>query len=427
MLNFLHPLLVVFVSRGIKSPNLPTLTVLGGSNTCGHGRSVPTKKLFRNVLFGKFMQLHKTARQPIHTSARLQNSCTPSMGPQYAASCFRYFVPNTTTMATVEFTPNLLFQSIDGLRDLSLVVQRLLELQIVTLLINLVPPGKGYREIGLAVTGIGRKYRVPVITLEWSRSTQQMWLQDKRHLNEMGHQFVANATFDHIVNSLWAPSLSNVSTVDMVAPGIGLPSCIFGNDLENIKLPLSQGFALKNDGARVDAPKTGLLATQPNASLRLCLNHSLMHAPLGNTSTDHRGRKPLKVQASPRGDLVAALSMERSGWLPMSNVSFVCDVRYCSCPPQRLGPGNEFMTTALYIGKMKERATHAYIHRIFINMTKEGRGNEACGCVMIMENTKLPNSESPRAKILGIVLSGSKGAAFANRFHMGINPSLITG
>ena len=38
---------------------------------------------------------------------RLQPSCVPAMGPDYRASCLAYFAPNTTTFATLEFTPNM--------------------------------------------------------------------------------------------------------------------------------------------------------------------------------------------------------------------------------------------------------------------------------------------------------------------------------
>ena len=174
-------------------------------------------------------------------------------------------------------------------------------------------------------------------------------------------------------------------------------------------LPGSHGFALtwSNGANSKNKDKPGLVATTPNALLRLCLRG--MPASFG-----------------------VSLALERSDTLPMSNVSLGCEPG-CSCPLELLGNGD---WTLFYRGKGTRRATENYMHRILGSRRgvandggagNGGGGGGGCDCVLTMRNTERQGDRFARAKINGLVAGGTRLIGWANRFHMGLNPNVLSG
>ena len=149
--------------------------------------------------------------------------------------------------------------------------------------------------------------------------------------------------------------------------------------------------------------KPGLMATEPNALLRLCV----------------RGLPP---------SFGLSLALERSDVLPMSNVSLGCE-EGCTCPLELLSNGD---WTLRYKGRGTRRASESYMHRVF--GARNGRAydgrtdpNHGCDCVLTLRNTAVAGDPLARAKINGLVAGGSGAIGWANRFHMNLNPHVLSG
>ena len=72
------------------------------------------------------------------------------------------------------------------------------------------------------------------------------------------------------------------------------------------------------------------------------------------------------------------------------------------------------------------------MHRVFgarHGITNDGGGLLAhnCDCVITMRNTPLAGDVNARAKINGLVAGGSGAIGWANRFHMNLNPTVLSG
>lgn len=379
------------------------------------------------------------------------------MGPEYPSSCLDYFAPNTTKFATVEFTPNMgaIGPELDrSAMYLESMLIRLQQRRVHVVVIDLVPRPPGcqvcvetFEAAHARVERAARRTHTPLVTVHYNEST---WSDDWKHLNAKGHWLVAEqvmAAFKRSSaevessGSFWSllkartrghrwhtlggsggggqrssggggqrssadgtlVSSGDVSSAD--GDELGIPQCVFGSDLTRLTLPGSRGFELLQSGKHRDKP--GLLATAPDAALRLCL----------------RGL-PQSFGLS--------IAFERSDVLPMSNVSLACE-QGCLCPQERLSNGD---WTLLFSGMGNRRATESYMHRVFGSHrplsgaalagggTGTGRG---CDCVVTLTNTQDPRDTRVRVKVNGLVAGASSRISWANRFHMGLNPNVITG
>ena len=110
----------------------------------------------------------------------------------------------------------------------------------------------------------------------------------------------------------------------------------------------------------------------------------------------------------------------------MSNVSLACE-RGCLCPLEKLSNGD---WTLRYRGKGSRRATENYMHRV-LGSRRRGPSAAAspagCDCVLRLENTQDPADTNARAKLNGLVAGSSTMIGWANRFHMGLNPHVLSG
>ena len=429
-----------------------TYTALGASNTCGHGlkaRELPFQALL-------YLELRKR-----HSVRGFQPSCIAAMGPEYPSSCLDYFAPNTTRFATLEFTPNMGEELERQVSYFESMIARLQRRQGHVAIIDLVPrpPGcrtciESFEASHAQVERLARRTRAPLVTLRYNEST---WSDDLKHLNREGHRWVAARVmevFDAAVedersgeadDDLPTTALPHLlprrrnrrrpfgidqsssdsagaaqSTASSTAADI--PKCIFGADLKTLVLPGSRGFSLLDTGRFRDKP--GLLGTRPGALLRLCL----------------RGL-PLSFGVS--------VAFERSDVLPMSNVSLGCEPG-CVCPLELLSNGD---WTLHFQGKGNRRATESYMHRVFGARRRVGvsqalpspptravigrataghaagldSGVSACDCVLTLRNTQLATDARARFKINGLVAGASNRISWANRFHMGLNPNVLSG
>ena len=404
-----------------------TYTALGGSNTCGHGLRLQYNA-FQTLIFEG---LKKRGRGEF----TLQPSCVPAMGPDYPASCLDYFAPNTTAFATLEFTPNM-GETRELNRNeahLTHMAHSLLRRGVKVVLVSLVPrPPTCERCIAMFEAGhdrvarIASQTRIPIVTVVYDA---KLWSDDLKHLNEEGHRLVANRVLDHFLmddsekggnnnggggeKRARRKSLRNAAASDAAAaPSLpplnddgdsnSLPTCVFGPDLPSMMLPGSRGFNLTYVvGKHRDKP--GLLTTTADSLLRLCVKG--LPASFG-----------------------LSLALERSDFMPMSNVSLGCEAP-CHCPLELLSNGD---WTLRYNGKGRRRATESYMHRVFgarHGIANDGGGLPAhnCDCVITMRNTPLAGDVNARAKINGLVAGGSGAIGWANRFHMNLNPTVLSG
>ena len=111
-----------------------------------------------------------------------------------------------------------------------------------------------------------------------------------------------------------------------------------------------------------------------------------------------------------------------------SNVSLGCEPG-CTCPLELLSNGD---WTLRFQGKGRRRATESYMHRVFggrLGTANDGRGEPAhgCDCVLTLRNTRDATDRNARAKINGMVAGGSGAIGWANRFHMNLNPNVLSG
>ena len=412
-------------------PGLPpaaqTYTALGGSNTCGHGLKHGAKSAFQQLVHHGLAE-----RSPLQPSpVALQPSCVPAMGPDYPASCLAYFSPNTTRWATLEFTPNM-----DEGRELSRnelvlthIATRLRARGVAVVFVSLVPRPptcasciRMFEEAHAAVGRVAKHTRLPLVTMLYEPET---WSDDLKHLNEAGHKKVAEAVLNHFAQ---APATPLDNEALSIADGSTEPECVFGADLAPLMLPGSRGFSLtwqarftplfaavssspcltfpfsadaSQAGKHRDKP--GLIATEPDALLRLCV----------------RGLPP---------SFGISLALERSDVLPMSNVTLGCEAG-CTCPLELLSNGD---WTLRYRGKGTRRASESYMHRVFgarHGAPHDGRADadHGCDCVLTMRNTPVAGKKLVRAKINGLVAGGSGAIGWANRFHMNLNPNVLSG
>ena len=192
---------------------------------------------------------------------------------------------------------------------------------------------------------------------------------------------------------------SSSPDVDASAP---LPICVFGADLARMMLPGSRGFGVTwQVGMHKDKP--GLVTTTPDSLLRLC------------------------VRGLP-SQFGMSLALERSDVLPMSNVSLGCEAP-CSCPLELCANGD---WTLRFQGKNRRRATESYMHRVFGSrhgVAHDGTSDpeHGCDCVLTLRNTRDPNDPRARAKINGLVAGYGGAIGWANRFHMNLNPTVLSG
>ena len=119
-----------------------------------------------------------------------------------------------------------------------------------------------------------------------------------------------------------------------------------------------------------------------------------------------------------------SLALERSDVLPMSNVSLACEAG-CSCPLELLSNGD---LTLRFYGQGKRRATESYMHRVFgVRRGVPYDGPGGCDCVLALRNTQKRGASRARAKLNGIVSGSSGRISWANRFHMSLNPNVLSG
>ena len=379
--------------RTATAADAEVYTALGGSNTCGHGLS-RTGIAFQHRIIKALRAAH-----PGRTVA-LQPSCIPAMGPDYPASCLAYFAPNTTEYATLEFTPNLgegqtLERNVVYLEQMA---RTLLAHRVRAVLVSLVPQPPKCRACSEAflaahekVIHLSQRIGVPLVTnIYGTNRSGSEWSDDLKHLNERGHQLVAEAVLDAFLGRrtgeagmrlTWRRQRDSTPPVDDTPRdgGLGerLPSCVFGADLQPLMLPGSRGFALHWSGKQRDKP--GLLATTSGALLRLCLRN--LPSAFG-----------------------VSMALERSDILPMSNLSLGCEFP-CSCPLELLSNGD---WTLRYRGKGGRRATENYMHRVFGSRRGQagdgaGHGPAGCDCVITVRNTNRTGDTNTRTKLNGIV------------------------
>ena len=382
----------------------PMYTALGGSNTCGHG--------LKNSKSDAFQQLILRGLVKRQVAFRLQPSCIPAMGPDYSASCLNYFVPNTTRYATLEFTPNLGegHELERNALHLEQMARALMARGVYSVLISLVPHppacescAHGFLLGHNKALQVARRTGLPLVTNKYSAEPGH-WSTDFKHLNELGHRIIADAVlaaFDGTANTreeVGGGDRNDGHPYTVHADDVQLPACVFGADLEPLMLPGSRGFALTWQAGRY-RDKPGLLTTQPNSLLRMCLR-----------------KLPPAFGVS--------LALDRSDVLPMSNLTLGCE-KPCVCPLELLSNGD---WTLRYKGKGGRRATESYMHRIF-GSRRTGMGKEAssCDCVLNVRNTARIDDPNARAKINGLVAGGSDMIGWANRFHMGLNPNVLSG
>ena len=446
-------------SRIDSGRNGMTYTALGASNTCGHGlkaRELPFQALL-------YLELRKR-----HSVRGFQPSCIAAMGPEYPSSCLDYFAPNTTRFATLEFTPNMGEELERQVSYLESMIARLQRRQVHVAIIDLVPRPPGCRSCiesfeasHAQVEQLARRTRAPLVTLRYNEST---WSDDLKHLNSEGHRWVAARVMEvfdaaveaersgeaggglpttallHLLprrrNRRRPIGIDEIDEIDesSASDGAGagtaarqstasstaadIPKCIFGADLKTLMLPGSRGFGLLDTGRFRDKP--GLLSTTPGALLRLCL----------------RGL-PMSFGVS--------LAFERSDALPMSNVSLGCEPG-CVCPLELLSNGD---WTLHFQGKGNRRATESYMHRVFGARRRVGvsqalpspptraaigratasldSGVSSCDCVLTLRNTQVATDARARVKVNGLVAGASNRISWANRFHMGLNPNVLSG
>lgn len=401
-----------------------TYTALGGSNTCGHGLRAANRDAFQTLVSSG---LAEAGTRPV----TLQPSCIPAMGPDYPASCIEYFAPNTTAFATLEFTPNMgegreLMRNTVHLEQMARGLMRRGSRVVIVSLVPRPPDcSKCIREFEAAharVQLVARRARLPLISMFYNTST---WSADLKHLNAAGHQQVAAA----VLKAFASPASRGGRDSDAGGPSErgtgadsstdghddntdgnehggahsgGLPTCVFGQDLVPLMLPGSRGFGLTWQVGR-HRDKPGLLATEPGSVLRLCL----------------RGLPP---------SFGVSLALERSDVLPMGNVTLGCESP-CSCPLELLSNGD---WTLRYSGHGTRRATESYMHRVFgarrgVAHDLQGGGSDSCDCVLMVRHEQHAGNSHARIKLNGLVAGGSGRIGWANRFHMGLNPHVLSG
>ena len=311
--------------RAVPSLGGSTYTAIGASNTCGHG-------LLRGDV--PFQSLVYTSLRQQGAVVGFQPSCVAAMGPDYPASCLTYFAPNTTTYATIEFTPNMgsgdeIERSAAHLEYMA-TQMRLRPSRVV--LISLVPRpptcAECIRNFALshaAVERVASRTRLPLVTMHYNEST---WSDDLKHLNGEGHRQVTRRVLDAFREQRRAEGSRAVARrgargeADPYArSGELLPRCVFGADLQSMVLPGSRGFSLMDSGRHRDKP--GLLTSEPGSMLRLCL------------------------RGLPR-TFGVSLALERSDILPTSNVSLSCETG-CTCPLELLSNGD---LTLRFVGQV---------------------------------------------------------------------------
>ena len=162
-----------------------TYTALGGSNTCGHGLKKASLASFQQLVYAGLLKKKGVKR--------LQPSCVPAMGPDYPASCLAYFAPNTTTFATLEFTPNMgegrELESNGA--HLTQMAMQLLQRGVRVVLVSLVPRPPAcnkciemFRAASVRVERVAADTSLPLVTIPYAETT---WNADLKHLNENGH------------------------------------------------------------------------------------------------------------------------------------------------------------------------------------------------------------------------------------------------
>ena len=97
-----------------------------------------------------------------------------------------------------------------------------------------------------------------------------------------------------------------------------------------------------------------------------------------------------------------------------------------TCPLELLSNGD---WTLRFSGRGKRRATESYMHRVFgvRRRPPAAEAAPACDCVLALRNTPTARDPRARAKINGLVAGGSGRISWANRFHMNLNPNVLTG
>ena len=440
----LDPSLYQILLPGFATPIMEHYTALGGSNTCGHGLRAPARHAFQQrILRGLRGESLESAggflfgKPPSMLSSilLLQPSCIPAMGPEYPASCLAYFAPNSTRYATLEFTPNLGSSGNELERNalyLERMAQTLVARGVCTILISLVPQppacsscARTFLAGHAKVVELAERTGLPLVTKRYD-ANQSEWSDDLKHLNEDGHRAVAEQVLGHFeaagcsrghgASRRHRGTFGKRGGLPAVGPGASsrwrtsaaevehLPQCVFGSDLNPLILPGSRGFQLSyGHGKTKDKP--GLLATQPGSLLRLCL------------------------PALPPSFGVS-LALERSDQLPMSNLSLGCEGG-CGCPFERLSNGD---WTLHFRGQGGRRATENYMHRVFgtrrvgtVATPHAVPGRGTCDCVLTLQNTRDSSDPNARAKINGLVAGEGAHIGWANRFHMGLNPNVLSG
>ena len=443
-----------------------TYTALGSSNTCGHG-------VRRGQSFQELVHMSLKARLGVTS---FQPSCIAAMGPEYPASCLEYFSPNSTTYATVEFTPNMgaLGSELDrSTAYLEYMMMRLLRRRVHLVLVDLVPrpPKCGvcietFKAAHVRVNRIARRLEVPVVTLHYNEST---WLDDLKHLNARGHAQVHEAVVESFMEQA-ATLERNVALHDRFATYRGsransfvmrarkdddlsnasVPQCVFGRDLESLVLPGSRGFSLLQTGKHREKP--GLITTQPQSLLRLCLTGlppsfgvslALERSDVLMMSNVRCAQKLPDEMSTPSPISCTITLLAVPARLPVEYDpvrSFACETG-CVCPHQRLSNGD---WTLHFVGRGSRRATESYMHRVIgthrgvsahaadeitvpASSLSRHEGARKCDCVLTLRNTQDSTEKRARAKINGLVAGDKMRIGWANRFHMNLNPNVLAG
>lgn len=70
------------------------------------------------------------------------------------------------------------------------------------------------------------------------------------------------------------------------------------------------------------------------------------------------------------------------------------------------------------------------MHRVFgvrRGVAYDGSGPGGCDCVLALRNTEVAGDPRARAKLNGLVSGSSGRISWANRFHMSLNPNVLSG
>lgn len=157
--------------------NATYFVTLGGSNTLGH----------RMRKDATFAHLTGAALRRAGAVNHFRNSAVGAMGPMLCAACASKYIPPTTTLATVEFLPNMghgmLHHDPGEVTAIDLLLRKLAALRAQTVMVNIVPRGlvlgcpaclkpAEVRRLHSRLLSVARRHSVPTVDCQWNGSAR---------------------------------------------------------------------------------------------------------------------------------------------------------------------------------------------------------------------------------------------------------------